>query len=149
MKKSTILVICIVFVASVLVVGFFGMQVSSYYSKVYIDSITPSAIYCSTDEQLSFLPSDEPNSYPIMITAFEQEMVVRIDYDVSPGDATGRDKIQISITGQGSYTGNNDNPVATLDGQSIILHQLGFVEITYRATDGSNRYMTVVLYVVS
>ena len=149
MKKSTILIICIVFLASVLVVGFFGMQAESYYSKVYVESIKPAAIYCSTDEQLSFMESDTPNRYPVMITAFKQGMIVRVDCDVSPDDATFFNDIKVEITGQGNYTGSDDNTVATLDGHNIILHQCGFVELTYRVLDGSDSYMTVVLYVVS
>lgn len=149
MKKSTILVICIVFLASVLVVGFFGMQAASYYSKVYVESITPAAIYCTTGEQLNFMPSDTPHRYPVMITAFQKGMTVRVDCDVTPDNATFFNDIKIEITSQGNYTGSDDNTVATLDGHNIILHQLGFVEITYRILDGSNSYMTVVLYVVS
>lgn len=149
MKKSTILVICIIFLASVLVVGFFGMQAASYYSKVYVETITPAAIYCTTDEQLSFIASDTPNRYPVIITAFQQGMTVRIDCDVSPDNATFFNDIHVEITSQGNYTGSEDHTVATLDGHNIILHQLGFVEITYRVLDGNNAYMTVVLYVLS
>ena len=137
------------FLASVLVVGIFGMQAESYYSKVYIENITPAAIYCTTDEQLSFGTSTQPNRYPVRIRQFQQGMTIRIDCDVSPSDATLFNSIAVEITGQGNYTGNDDNVVATLDGQNIILHQLGFVEVTYRATDGGNARMTVVIYVMS
>ena len=148
MKKSTILVICILFLASVLVVGFFGMNAESYYSKVYVQSITPASIDCSTDEKLFFGESDEPNRYTIVIHEFVKDMVIRVDFDVYPNDATFFNDIQLEITSQGNYTGSADHTVATLEGKTIKLHQPGFADVTYRAMDGSNVYMTIAIYVL-
>ena len=148
MKKSTILVICIIFLASVLVVGFFGMNAESYYSKVYVDSITPTGyIQCSTGEELKFLDSkNRPDFYPILVNQFVKDMVITIDVDVHPDDATFFNSIKLEITSQGSY-GGEDNDVAEIDGRNIKLKQPGFVEVTYRVMDGNNASMTVGIYV--
>ena len=50
MKKSTILILLIIFLGSVLIVGIFGMQSVPYEQTVYIEEIVPSGIATSTGE---------------------------------------------------------------------------------------------------
>ena len=49
MKKSTFLIILIVFVLSVVIVGLFGMKIRSYDVKVYITNIVPTEITLNDD----------------------------------------------------------------------------------------------------
>ena len=71
MKKSTVLLLTLVFLASILIVGFFGMKSISYKETIYINSITPTEVTLSTDEQKT-INRDENGKYYELWTAQAQ-----------------------------------------------------------------------------
>lgn len=70
MKKSTIIIILIVYLASIIVVGFFGMRVKVYDKVKYIKSIEVTA-KAESEEMYSFtdtgLNSDQNHTYKMLI----------------------------------------------------------------------------------
>ena len=55
MKKSTILILALVFLGSVVVVGIFGMQSVPFNERVYIEKITLSGVTSSTGTQIKLI----------------------------------------------------------------------------------------------
>ncbi len=105
MKKSTVLLLTLVFLASILIVGFFGMKSISYKETIYINSITPTDVTLSTDEQKN-INRDENGKYYVRVT-YEPGMIVTVGYSVAPGNNTFGSKTKIEI----SYC-SSDNPNA-------------------------------------
>ena len=104
MKKSTVLLLALIFVASILVVGFFGMKSLSYRETIYIKSITPTRITLSTDEQKDIV-ADGDDKYYVRVT-YEQGMIVIVDYSVNPANNTFGSKTRIEIVSCTSKTPN-------------------------------------------
>lgn len=138
MKKSTILIILVVFAASVFVVGFMGIENVPYVQITYVEQITPTHVYYgrSTDEaEIVTNRLGYAVSFP-----YEEGMKVKIDYEITPNDATNRD-VSIEIRNL------NANSDAELDSKGLItLNNSGPVCVTYRATDSaSGPTMTIYL----
>ena len=129
MKKSTILIILVVFVVSVFVVGFLGIENVPYKEIIYVNKITPTHVYFGRSAEEAEIKT---NSYGYYVNfPYEEEMTVVIDYEVTPNDATNR-KVNIEIQNL------NTDSDATIDGGKITLHNSGPVCITYRATDSAS-----------
>lgn len=126
MKKSTILIIVVVFAVSVFVVGIFGMQNVPYNEYVYVNKITPTSVSLSNDTIVS-VRENELGYY--IVVPYEQDIRILIDYKVEPEDATNR---HLSVTIDNI---NENSNAELLENGAIQLHDSGVVKVTYRATD--------------
>lgn len=127
MKKSTVLIIVVAFAVSVFVVGVFGMKNVPYNERIYIEQIVPVSVTLSTGDTAE-IKIDDKQQYYVYIP-YEQDMVVLIDYEITPNDATNRE-LRVTIDNI------NDNSNAELtDHGGILLKDAGLVKVTYAATD--------------
>ena len=163
MKKSTFLILLIVFVLSVVVVGIFGMKIMSYNVKVYIEEITPTDVVLNDDNNTTYryYPNGnttdknqirkhptQANTYYVVV-AYRQDLALIIDYEITPNDSTNRNlKITITSDSKGGVDGASvtESNSITLDKNKVIFKQKADVEITFRSTDGSNKTMKLAIY---
>ncbi len=152
MSKPTILILSIVYLASVLIVGIFGMQVMSFNNVNYIESITINLQEVEfSDNQIPYiLQEDETEnpdekrytivcSYSNNLTIFANPIIVAKDPTL---DATNRN---LRITKD-----NNDDSIVYENGvfkvNKIPLNRS--VEFTFYSQDSSNKFMTITLVVI-
>lgn len=140
MKKSTILILCIVYLASILVVGIFGMKVKSYNTSIYIEEIKPTEIAVSTDEEVELKWSE--NGYHYAVYKYVDGLKLRMGYEILPADATNK-KVSISIIYDSSL--DPDEPTATYDKSANVLqfNKAGIVDVLYTCLDGSGKSMKI------
>lgn len=130
MKKATIIVIAAIYVASIVVVGVFGLQALMYdESNPITDIILPSQI-----EGQDVKKTTDGKGYTVII-AFREDLVIPIDFVPEPADSPSA--IEVVITYQ---TGSAENPTAELThdiGYFLTFNKTGKVTITFRAKDNS------------
>lgn len=130
MKKSTVLLLSVVFLASILIVGFFGMKSLSYREVIYIDKIVPTSVQLSTDEKCS-IKQDENGKYYIRVN-YVEDMVITLNYSITPENNTFNNKTNISIT---KCSVNNPNAVEREFGAAFRVHQKCTFTIRVSAAD--------------
>ncbi len=80
MKKSTIIIILIVYLASIVVIGFFGMKVKVYDKVLYVKTIEIEA-QAEREEMFTLTPAEtngtsgENNSYTLMINFSQHHLI--------------------------------------------------------------------------
>ena len=142
MRKSTIIVIAAIFVASMVIVGVFGTKAANFEQKLYIKDIElPKTIGGQP------VRTSDNIHYTVNLT-YTNGLQVDIDYDKSPRDAQG--DIELSIIqqiplGEGEVVAEL---VQTKDSDTPQLKflQPGLVKLRFDAVDGSKVYkeLTVV-----
>lgn len=121
MKKSTVIIILIVYLASIVVVGFFGMKVKVYDKIKYVQSIEMSAQAESADmyefESLGIDPTTKNHKYALYIYFTEHHilddearpylpiiLMPQVTYDT--GDIAGEnEKIEYKLISRIDYEG--------------------------------------------
>lgn len=139
MKKSTIILVAIVFIASVFIVGVLGLQSVPYNEIVYVEKITPTAVTLSDGSTAKiYKDAEAENEYYVRVT-YSEGLVVIIDYEITPNDATNR-RLHVDIE-------NFDiEPAAELTDLGVRFLRKGTVKLTYSATD-SGSAPTMVFYI--
>lgn len=138
MKKSTVLIVLITFVVSVVIVGVFGMKMMSYDTKIYVEEIRPTKVILSTEEEIGFFNVEEDgkeiaNDYYTPRITFVKDMVIHVDYELKPADATNKN---VSIT----VLDEVGEDVIEFDGMNIVVHQyIRSVRLVFRCTDGNGK----------
>ncbi len=141
MRKSTALIVVITFVLSVVIVGVFGMRMMSYNTRIYVKEITPTEVVTSSEAGGVLKKGEAEREWNVFVP-YSSDLTVRIDYAISPADATNP-KVELRITSSGTAN------YAELDGLNIHVNKECTVRLNYRATDGSGAEMTIYLYVLS
>ena len=128
MKKSTILVLLIVFLGSVLIVGIFGMQAVPFEEIVYVREIVPTAVYTSSGTQLQLRQNSDGDYY--VSVPYEEGLTILIMTKVTPDNSTNRE-IKLSVVGESA-----DNPVVEIGekGEIKFLRRAS-VRLQYRSQD--------------
>ena len=139
MKKSTILILALVFLGSVVVVGIFGMQSVPFNERVYIEKITLSGVTSSTGTQIKLIDQGN-NKYSTSfinewISDDQEALILMVDYYLSPADASNKD-IDVSVT----YVSVTDpvEDVAVINGNQIFIKQPANITIRFTAKDKPN-----------
>ncbi len=143
MKKSTILILCIVFVGSVLVVGLFGMRSVPVEERIpieeiYFTSVTTSLKDPAFQGDLIDRVVDENGNKSIYLP-FEEGMTVFVGYAFNPADATEK-KVDIKIMYNGEYE-YEDHPYFDVDDRFVLTfkniepNNLCSIRLEYYATD--------------
>lgn len=130
MKKSTILVLLVVYLGSILVVGIFGMKAVPFEEIVYCQQITPVSAVTSSGEELNIQKHESESNTYYVVTKYVEGLTVMVNYNLTPADCTYKD-VKIVIV-------EPANPPAILtDRGEIVFTKRGSVHIKYRATDNA------------
>ena len=127
MKKSVVMLILVIYVASVAVIGVFGMKSVLYDEKIYIEKIT-----CINEEAKDVEETIDGRTVTIQRVIIDykesEETTFWIQWRVFPEDASFR---------RVEFVSGNEK-VATVDGQGIVRFiKKGTVTIYINALDGS------------
>lgn len=130
MKKSVIFLIGVIYVLSIVVVSFFGMQPAVDQFKVYM-----------TDIEITNYTTIANGVKYITLDYNEIEGITRVDleYSYSPDNASYPNSVKYTITGN-TYKDSNGDVVtfATVSSTgSVEFLEPGLVTVTITATDGS------------
>ena len=130
MKKSVIFLIGVIYVLSIVVVSFFGMQPAVDQFKVYM-----------TDIEITNYTTIANGEKYITLDYNEIEGITRVDleYSYSPDNASYPNSVKYTITGN-TYKDSKGDVVtfATVSSTgSVEFLEPGIVTVTITATDGS------------
>lgn len=128
MKKVTVLVIAAIYVASIIVVGVFGLKALMYNEMVYVEDI----VFADTIKGAPVKPATDGGGYTVVLK-YEENLSFSLVYTPVPANATLRNSIKVSITYQSS---DDDDPCATYDRGSIYFHKKGQITVLVESQDG-------------
>ena len=159
MKKTIVLIILAVYIASIAVVNFFGLQVRIFDGITYIDNIQcDTAYFHGNNSELlkptkyldgnvplfvfDFIPPEDPNS---PYTADPESLianpnVIQLNYEIFPHLATER-SVRFEYDVQAGYAVYHE-----LSGAFIFLKSDVVLDVTIRATDGSDVSTKITIY---
>ena len=124
MKKSVVILIAIIYVASIALVTFFGLKHNSFFEDVLVTNIE------ITNKGISY---DENNLKYVVVPKGQQ--TYKIEYKVSPDNAVNK-----AVT----FVTDKDNPFATVDENGLVTFKtattMGAVTVYVYAADGSGKY---------
>lgn len=141
MKKSSAIIVLITFVMSVVLVGIFGMKMISYNTRLYVEKISPTTVTTSRNiSGIQLAQGAQEDSYILVLPYFEG-LVVRIDYEIDPADATNG-IVELTIPNP------DDRDVVTIDGLNLHAMKEGSARLQYRAKDGGGAEIEVMLYLL-
>ncbi|MBR4745090.1 MAG: hypothetical protein IK070_00050 [Clostridia bacterium] len=131
MRKSVIFIISIIYIASIVVVTFFGMKIRMDQFQVYISKIE----ITSYDQIVS------GNKYLRVEFSEIEETSVFITYKYEPSDATHPDAVEFSLSNVPTYIDEEDGeekPCAIITSMGeLLFYKRANVLVTIRTTDGS------------
>lgn len=148
MKKAIVIVILVVYIASIAVVNFFGLEIKVFDKIVYVDSILCNSVIVRREGGGEILPDPEPfNGLPVFTFAFippadgdaytrdEESLAynpnaVEIDYQVLPLNATNT-----HVT----FIVDENSSIAYFDAskKTAVFLKKGMLKVTIEAVDGS------------
>ena len=153
MKKTMVIIILVVFIASIAVVNFFGLEIKVFDGITYVEKIECNSITIQNENSVTLTPQKELNGIPLFVfefipssdgeyTADEESILknpnaVQINYEVFPhvADETGvvfeydqNSNIAVFHELSRTFTFIKPNKIFT---------------ITVRSTDGSNKSTTI------
>ena len=127
MKKSTIILILLIYIASIVAVGFFGMQIVSYY-----DVVIPERIEL-TNEDLG-QTTDSSGTYKYIVLDYEENLVYWLAWKVYPDNA------KQDVT----FDYDDASGIGTVDSAGrVYFNKKGTITITVRATEFNTIYEKV------
>ena len=128
MKKATVIIIAAIYVASIVIVGVFGLQALIYTEDNPITDFTmPTEI-----EGKEVKPTDDGKGVKVTVS-YKENLLIPIQFIPVPADATS--EVEVTITYQ---TGSAENPTAVLEhdiGYFLKFYKKGKVTVTIRSTD--------------
>ncbi len=145
MSKPTILILSIVYLASILIVGIFGMQVMSFNNINYIESITlneQEITFSDPNCYLDFISDDEKCEYTI-VYAYKKRLTIQIKPIIKAKDPT-LDPTNKNLT----VSSDSNNDAVTYKDGVFTVNSLDTVVFTFYSQDHSNKKMKVTLYCV-
>ena len=140
MKKTVIIAILVIYLASILAVNFFGLQMVVPETTVYVDSITVNGI--TVEREVGSLDTwSEENTEGVTTYYFnyirlsegqspEEFNRISVDYIVTPDNANNK---EVDVICSSKY-------VEVVDGDLVFLAP-GLVEVRLKSKDGSEKYV--------
>lgn len=139
MKKSTILILIVIYLGSVLIVGIFGMKSVPFEEIVYCKEIIPTEVITSTGETLEIQQKD--GQYYIW-AEYEEGLTIWITYNLSPADCTNKD-VKISIIEP------KIPPAEISERGEIVFSKPGVVRLRFKTTDqATGPQLDILIYAV-
>lgn len=132
MKKSVVILIGIIYVASIFVVGFFGMRIKAFDTIIYITDIE-----CSNENLKTKVDGTKELKFDYKIDGDKMENTLILTYDVYPKNSTlkGADAVKLVY---------DENPLlAEVDGLKITFLGRGVMTVYLKSLDGSNVIETI------
>ena len=153
MKKTMVIVILVIYIASIAVVNFFGLEIKIFDGITYVESIECNSVTIQNENQVTLTPARDLNGIPLFIFEFipsadgdytiDEESIlknpnaVQINYEVFPhvADETGvvfeydqSSNVAVFHELSRTFTFLKPNKIFT---------------VTIRSTDGSNKSTTI------
>ncbi len=136
MKKSTILILLVVYLGSILIVGIFGMKAIPFEQLIYCEKITPTSVTTTSGRELEIKEMHDPDSgklmfyYVIVPKEESPNLEILINYTITPSDSTNKG-VKITIV-------EPKNPPATISERgSIAVTEKRSVHLVYKAEDSA------------
>ena len=160
MKKTIVIVILVVYIASIAVVNFFGLQIKQFDGVDYVEQIKCDTVTVLNETPVTVLPFiPEPNEAGIAIPEFYFDFIpgtyttdpsnmasnpnrVRLDYEVLPHTA---DDSKVGFVFQ-NVVDANGNLLVGFDESTqtfVFLQSFEMIEVTLKSTDGRGIKTTV------
>lgn len=142
MKKSVIVLIGIIYLASIFVVGFFGMKVKVYDTMVYITDIE-----CTNEDARKETNGNKTIKFKYDYEGTEDERILKnskiLTYEIFPKNTTlkGKDAVMAYADPEkvvSDIADRNDNTVAVVNDLTISFLKPGVLIVTLKSMDGSN-----------
>ena len=145
MKKTVIIAILVIYLASILAVNFFGLQMVVPETTVYVDSITVNGI--TVEREAGSLDTwSEENTEGATVYYFhyirpsegqssEDLNLISVDYTVNPENASTQD-VEVVCSSRN---------VEVVDGKLVFLKP-GSVDVRLKAKDGSETYVDFIIF---
>ena len=143
MKKVVVIIICVLFVASVLVVNFFGMKMAMFPTTKYVEKIECLTLTRSDGKEYKYTKIDVDGTYDENNIAENRNTFI-LNYRMFPDDADNKkptfvyDKTAI----QGAFVIREE--MASV----VVLRPNRGVYITIRSSDGSDRTERIYIVVI-
>ena len=146
MKKAVIILIGVVYVLSIFIVSFLGLEIAAFNKIVYVEKIEiinevdGDACKVSTEKPVCVKENSNGDKYFVVkYDPFAEATVVHIDWRVYPDNATNSDVTLI-------YDEENTN--FTIKGNTIAFTGKCTTQVSVHSTDGSSKKATVTIYVI-
>ena len=156
MKKTIVLIILAVYIASIAVVNFFGLQVRIFDGVTYVSRIDCESVRGKNGELIKptkyldgnvplfvfdFIPPDPANPYTTdPESLLKNNNVIQINYEIWPHLATER-SVRFEYDEHAGYAVYHE-----LSNSFIFLKGGVVLDVTIRATDGSNVCTKIAIY---
>lgn len=132
MKKATVIIIAAIYVASIIVVGVFGMKALMYNEMVFVEDIVIAEQIGGKDIRLT---SD--GSMHSVVLEYKEGLMVPVEFTPVPADATRRNEIEVYFI---YVSGGEEDPCADIDHGIVLFHRKGQVIVRIMSTDGGKIY---------
>ena len=158
MKKTIVIILLVVYIASIAVVNFFGLEVKIFDGVTYVTGIQCNSVTVQNETPVTvessqtlggkplfifdFVPADEENPYTAEAESIiDNPNAVQINYEVLPhlADETGVKFEYDKETNEGAVVFHE------LSRTFVFLKPNRAITVTIRATDGSNVSTQIVL----
>ena len=124
MKKSTIILILLIYIAAIAAVGFFGMQIVSYYEVIIPEKVE------ITNEDLK-TTTDAGGTYKYVVLDYEEDLVYWLSWRVFPENAK---QDVVFVYDEASTTATVDNV------GRVYFNKKGTITITIRTAEFNTIY---------
>lgn len=124
MKKSVIIIIGVIYIASIVLIGFFGMKITAYDEILYVTKIEclNQNATTSSDGTLTLMFNYDSSKSP-------EENVLQIEWKVYPEDASNK---------RVAFVYDVDSKVGSVDKYGrVFLKKKGLLLVYIQSTDGS------------
>lgn len=128
MKKITVLVVAVIYAASIVVVGIFGVRALMYTEMVFVEDI----VLADNIKGVPITPATDGKGYTVVLK-YEENLNFPLEYTPIPADATLRNEIKASIIYQ---TGSDEDPCAVYDRGMILFRKRGQITVFIESQDG-------------
>lgn len=137
MKKSVIILIGIIYIASIFVVGFFGMQIKAFDTIIYITDIE-----CTNEEVVTKIDGTKEIKFDYDASKDDMENSIILTYEVYPSNSTlkGRDAVRLFCDESHKLIRNE---MWVVDGLTITFKSKGALTFHLKSLDGSNVIETI------
>ena len=132
MKKSVIILIAIIYVASIFVVGFFGIQIKAFDTMIYITDIE-----CTNENVITKPDKSKEIKFDYDASKDDLENSIILTYDVFPKDSTlkGTDAVELVYDREHKLIAKE---LWVVDGLAITFKSKGVLTFYLKSLDGSN-----------
>lgn len=132
MKKATVIIIAAIYVASIIIVGVFGMKALMYNEMVFVEDILLEEQIGGKDIRLT----SDGSMYSVVLD-YRDDLAVPVEFTPVPADATRRNEIEVYFI---YVSGGEEDPCADIDHGIVMFHRKGQVIVRVMSTDGAGVY---------